>query len=508
METKGKFLRELLLKTIVAAFSLILISCGDDDGDDPDPIPPSNVTDFEAIAGNGEVSLSWSAVLDFDLTGYEITYTPDGSTPIVLGETVTSRTVTGLTNGTLYTFSIVAVNESGLRSTTPATTTVAPLENPPIVPGAFAIDYPDQFPEWRVYEDSTHIFRASSTSDDVAISWSASENAVSYSLLGKYVIDTAETFLAEWEVIKENITTTSVTVNHNEVEMPGVIYSFMIQAVSVDEITTDSNDNPDMNEASSGRHYFLTRGRPADPVTIGGEVYETVQIGDVVWTARNLNADAAPINGVEHDFLHMSYDLGDDNSKANSGRLYALAAAQQIADQVAGFSVPEEIDFFQLYSFLGFSSDDPIAPSNQERQERGANTIFGTVAKSSTGWWNDHEQITTDVDQCCGGDDYLGLSFFPGGIAELIYWDGCCYFGWPMYLNQTLDEQGRFYGNIINGWDGAAASDTDADPLGKELFGVRRDLGSAYGDNTDDPTSPSYGAGSYMGSVRLVRYVQ
>jgi hypothetical protein len=79
------------------------------------PAPPSGV---RAVAGNGQVRLFWNTVNEEDVRGYLVYYgerpgnyhgedSDRGVSPIDVGNTA-SITVTGLTNGKLYYFSVVA----------------------------------------------------------------------------------------------------------------------------------------------------------------------------------------------------------------------------------------------------------------------------------------------------------------------------------------------------------------------------------------------------------------
>jgi putative nucleotidyltransferase with HDIG domain len=98
------------------------------------PTAPSGVT---GLSENGEVALTWSAPSDNGgaaVTGYIVTPYIGGvaQSPDVFG-TALSETIGGLTNGTSYTFAVVAINSAGdsLASTpsaavTPATVPTAP----------------------------------------------------------------------------------------------------------------------------------------------------------------------------------------------------------------------------------------------------------------------------------------------------------------------------------------------------------------------------------------------
>jgi predicted transcriptional regulator len=86
------------------------------------PDPPTNVN---AVAGNQQVTVSFSAPLNTGgrpITNYIVAYTPGN---IEISTTALSLTITNLQAGTLYTFTVAAVNIAGrsLPSVTPATAT-------------------------------------------------------------------------------------------------------------------------------------------------------------------------------------------------------------------------------------------------------------------------------------------------------------------------------------------------------------------------------------------------
>lgn len=97
------------------------------------PTAPGAPTNATATAGNGQATVTWTAP-DANggspITGYTVISTPAGGTATVAG-TVTGATVTGLTNGTAYTFTVTAANTVGTgpasapsNSVTPAVLTV------------------------------------------------------------------------------------------------------------------------------------------------------------------------------------------------------------------------------------------------------------------------------------------------------------------------------------------------------------------------------------------------
>lgn len=90
------------------------------------PGAPTNVT---AVFGNSKVTVSWSAssFIEFPITSYIVTSNPGGFTATSTG---TSAIVTGLTNGTAYTFTVVAINDIGQSPASAASGAVTPATTP------------------------------------------------------------------------------------------------------------------------------------------------------------------------------------------------------------------------------------------------------------------------------------------------------------------------------------------------------------------------------------------
>ena len=96
-----------------------------------DPVAPSAPQNLTATAGNAQVVLSWTAPASGDApTGYEYHAAGAGITSswTSTSSTATTHTVTGLTNGTEYTFQVRAMNAggTGLASASVKATPMAP----------------------------------------------------------------------------------------------------------------------------------------------------------------------------------------------------------------------------------------------------------------------------------------------------------------------------------------------------------------------------------------------
>jgi hypothetical protein len=95
---------------------------------------PSAPADVRALAGDGAVQVSWTAPADGGrpITGYTVTSTP-GSVQCRTN-TATACNLSGLTNGTAYTFTVTATNAVGAGATSAPTSAVTPSAGAPALP--------------------------------------------------------------------------------------------------------------------------------------------------------------------------------------------------------------------------------------------------------------------------------------------------------------------------------------------------------------------------------------
>ncbi|MFD2611240.1 fibronectin type III domain-containing protein [Paenibacillus gansuensis] len=98
---------------------------------------PNAPGSLQAEAGNGQVTLQWTASsAEEGVKGYNIYVSTDGGTnwlaPVNAGH-VTQFTVSGLTNDTAYTFAVTAFDARGNESAKSTSTTATPKDNTPAV---------------------------------------------------------------------------------------------------------------------------------------------------------------------------------------------------------------------------------------------------------------------------------------------------------------------------------------------------------------------------------------
>jgi Fibronectin type III domain/Calcineurin-like phosphoesterase len=101
---------------------------------------PGAPTGVSAVAGNGQASVSWTAPSSdggSPILSYTITGTPGGSASVTAP--ATSALVTGLTNGTSYTFTVTATNAIGSGSASSASNAVTPAGLPGAPTGVSAV---------------------------------------------------------------------------------------------------------------------------------------------------------------------------------------------------------------------------------------------------------------------------------------------------------------------------------------------------------------------------------
>ncbi len=108
------------LRGVALLGTLLLLASGCSKSPEPDTTPPGVPSGLSATVGDAQVSLSWSGVTADDLDGYHAYHQAPAGSPVksaLVSAPTTSTVITGLTNGTAYSFWITAVDESGNEST-------------------------------------------------------------------------------------------------------------------------------------------------------------------------------------------------------------------------------------------------------------------------------------------------------------------------------------------------------------------------------------------------------
>ena len=175
--------------------------------------PPAAPTNIAPAGGNAQVALSWSNPNNATITKYQyrqssnsgISWSPDWTDIPGSGAGTTGHTVTGLTNGILYTFQVRAVNAGGdgAASASAQARPVAPPPAPPAAPTNFA---------------------AAAGDGQVGLSWNNPNNAT----ITKYQYHHASAL--EWKDIPgSGAGTTGYTVTGLT---NGALYAFQVRAVN------------------------------------------------------------------------------------------------------------------------------------------------------------------------------------------------------------------------------------------------------------------------------------
>ena len=134
--------------------------------------PPTDLTATAEING---VTLAWTASSNTSVAGYKIRQTVEGTTTdiAIAGRTTASHTITGLTAGTEYSFTISAVTGS-TESAQSAPVTATPTAQQPVTPPA---QQPAQQP---VTPPAAPEVTAAPADGQVTLSWQAVSGATSY----------------------------------------------------------------------------------------------------------------------------------------------------------------------------------------------------------------------------------------------------------------------------------------------------------------------------------------
>ena len=195
---------------------------------DPPP-PPAKPTGFTATAGGKQVTLNWTDPTNNDITGYQFQQKTGSNSfggwmPISgSGAATTTHTVSGLTNGTAYTFRIRAV--AGIVRGTPSEEmTATPVNTDPTV----ANQIPDQTATVGTafrYQFSENTF---SDADSDALSYTATQGDDSTLPTWLAFDDATRTFSGTPQVADEGTVSVKVTADDGNGGMVSDVFDIVI----------------------------------------------------------------------------------------------------------------------------------------------------------------------------------------------------------------------------------------------------------------------------------------
>ena len=220
------------------------------------PDPPTAVV---GTAGAGQVTLSWTAPASsgsYPVTDYVVEYSVNGSIWIQFADgtsTATSAAVTGLTNGTAYTFRVAAVSVVGQGAFSDASAAVTP-RTVPVAP--------------------TNI-TGTVGNGQVTLSWTV-PNSNGGSAITNYVLQYSSTNGSSWLTAASRSPASPSTVTSNVVVSGlsnGTAYVFRVAAENVAGMGLFSDNSPTLVPFTV----------PASPTTVSATSYENAQ-SVVTWT--------------------------------------------------------------------------------------------------------------------------------------------------------------------------------------------------------------------------------
>ena len=121
-------------------YVLVAVDTSDNDSDPSEPVEatpeslgPSAPADVTASPGDARATVRWTASPEADVVAYRVLF-EDGTVAVEVAAPATSATVTGLENGTTYTFTVVAVDAGDDASDPSEPVEVTPVLGPVVVP--------------------------------------------------------------------------------------------------------------------------------------------------------------------------------------------------------------------------------------------------------------------------------------------------------------------------------------------------------------------------------------
>src|ERR1035437_1495692 len=342
-------------------------------------VTPSSVpgapTIGTATKGNAQATVTFTAPASNGgsvITGYTVTSNPGTITRTGSSSPIT---VTGLTNGTAYTFTVVATNASGKSLPSSASNSVTPST----VPGAPTIG------------------TATEGDAQTSVTFTAPVSNGGSTITGYTVTSIPGSFTGTGAA--SPITVTGLT--------NGTAYTFTVMAANA-----NGNGLPSSASNSVRPHTLSTI------YDIEGNLYNLVSIGGQVWMKENLKTSkyntgasiptttAVDLTGETAPKYQWIYN--DDNANlATYGRLYTLYAITDPAGVCpTGWHVPSDAEWMTLYNFL---IDNGFAFTS-------GGVDIGKSMASTSGWTTDPTAGNVGNNQATNNTS--GFSAVPAGFRK------------------------------------------------------------------------------------------
>ena len=374
----------------------------------PGPVStvPGAPTGVSATKGNGQATVTFTAPVSNGgsvITGYTVTSNPGGFTGTGSASPVT---VTGLTNGTAYTFTVTATNANGTGPASSASNSVTPST----VPGA-----------------PTGV-SAAKGNGQATVTFTAPVSTGGSPITGYTVTSNPGGFTA-------NGSASPVTVTGL---INGTPYTFTVTAANVNGTGPASSASNSVTPSNSSFVY------DAD-----NNAYNTVTIGSQVWLAQNLKttrySNGDLIGTTNPSTLDITYEVSpkyqwaagnNESNVATYGRLYTWFVATDIRNVCpSGWHVPSDTEWQTLKTYLG-----------------GSLVAGGKVKETGTLHWqtpNTGATNETGFTAVPAGYRFINGSFFSLTVT--------CYF-WSINQDPSVSEyglgQGLHYNDNILGQGG------------------------------------------------------
>ena len=358
---------------------------------------PGAPTIGAATAGNVQATVAFTAPPNggSTITGYTVTSSPGSFTATGTGSPLT---VTGLTNGIAYTFTVIATNANGNSPASSASNSVTPST----VPG------------------SPTIGTAIEGDAQASVTFTAPVSNGGSAITGYTVTSIPGSFTGTGTA--SPITVTGLT--------NGTAYTFTV-------IATNANGNSLASSASNSV-------RPHTPSTIydvEGNFYNLVSIGTQVWMKENLktskyNTGASIPTTTTVDLTgetapKYQWIYNDDNANlATYGRLYTFYAITDPAGVCpTGMHVPSDAEWITLSNFL-INNGFAFTSGGQD---------IGKSMSSTSGWTTDPTAGNVGNNQATNNTS--GFSAVPAGFRKSntspVVWNDL---GFGVYFRSSTED--------------------------------------------------------------------